>query len=139
VSTWFDLDACLEGLVKQIRGDAFILTDSSKWQLSPSHRYAEAAIVRFERAYAVLQERFGAAFLRRGGGGRHLHRGEDVSFVAETFLSAYLLIVVVPSERWHEPSIIEALDAAHATVSDLISSLPPIDGGDGAAARAQRP
>ena len=93
MSTWEELDNYLSQLLSEIGGTYYILTDTSKGQLSPNSRYREEIIDRFEESYQTLKSMFGDNFLKRGKAKRLLQPEGKNRFIAEPLLTAYLLII----------------------------------------------
>ena len=101
-------------------------------------RYMDA-LDRFKQHSAVLDSAVGADFVKRGPGKRYVHRSADLPFIAERFLSAYLLIIAFEhADVLDEGGAILALERARSAVTDMLETLPPDGGGDRALSNANR-
>lgn len=129
MSSWEELDGYLEDLARRLGGVAYLFADSGKLKLSPPGEQAPELMERFERACAIIRETFGADCLGRGTWRRLLHHEAGSSFVAEPVLLAYHLIVVFPSEYTADEWVFRVLDRARPILAEIVSGLPPIDGG----------
>jgi hypothetical protein len=99
-----------------------------------------ARIERFKPHSALLDEAIGVDFVRRGPGKRYVHREAALPFVAERFLSSYLLIIAFRDVGAVDAQgVVLALERARSVISDMLGDLPPDDGGDRAIAHSQRP
>jgi hypothetical protein len=88
----------------------------------------------------LLDEAVGVDFVRKGPGKRYVHREAAFPFVAERFLSSYLLIIAFGDVGAVDAQgVILALERARSVISDMLGDLPPDDGGDRAIAHSQRP
>jgi len=94
---------------------------------------------RFEQHAAVLERAVGVDFVRKGPGKRYLHRQADLPFIAERFLSSYVLIIGFRAAGDVDAQgVVLALERARATISDLLAGLPPDGGGHEAISNAMR-
>ena len=99
-----------------------------------------ARIEQFEPHAAALDEAVGVDFVRKGPGKRYVHREAALPFIAERYLSSYLLIIAFRDVGAVDAQgVILALERARAVISDMLEDLPPDDGGDRAIAHSQRP
>ena len=137
MASWEELDQYLAELCSELKGAAYILTDTSKGQLSPPKRYPDEIINRFEAAWQVLQGRFGKNFLRRGRARRVIRCSSKVRFIAEPLLNAYLFVVLL-FDPVNKSEIEKILDRARPAVERMIAGLSPLDGGGRRAAQIIR-
>jgi hypothetical protein len=94
---------------------------------------------RFEQHAAVLARAVGVDFAKKGPGNRYLHRHADLPFIAERFLSSYVLIIGFrEAADVDAQGVVLALERARATICDLLAGLPPDGGGHEALSNAMR-
>src|SRR5262245_32269210 len=94
---------------------------------------------RFKQHAAVLDDVVGIDFVRKGPGKRYVHRQANLPFIAERFLSSYLLIIAFRDvSAVDAQGVVLALERARATISDMLGSLPPDGGGYEAVSNAMR-
>lgn len=95
---------------------------------------------RFRPHSALLDEAVGVDFVRKGPGKRYVHREAARPFIAERFLSSYLLIIAFNDVGAVDAQgVVLTLERARSVISDLLGDLPPDHGGDRAIAHSQRP
>jgi len=93
----------------------------------------------FEQHAAVLGRTVGVDFVKKGPGKRYMHRQADLPFIAERFLSSYVLIIAFrEAADVDAQGVVLALERARATICDLLARLPPDGGGDEAISNAMR-
>ena len=98
-----------------------------------------ARIERFKPRFALLDEAVGVDFVRKGPGKRYVHREAALPFIAERYLSSYLLIIAFRDvDAVDAQGVVLALERARSVISDMLGDLPPDDGGDRAIAQSQR-
>jgi hypothetical protein len=129
VTSWDALDEKLRAINEELRGDGFMLTDSSLLQLSPPTKHSDLALRTFEAIFDLLEREFGEAFLRSGNGRRTIRDRGDPIFAAEVLLSGYLLIILLPRANQGELAVARVLARERSILAKMIESLPPIGGG----------
>ncbi len=101
-------------------------------------RYLDT-LERFKQHAAVLDAAVGAEFVKRGPGKRYVHRQADLPFIAERFLSSYLLIIAFGDpDLVDEGGAVLALERARSGICTMLEDLPPDNGGDRALSNANR-
>ncbi len=129
MSSWEQLDSFLEGLTRQLGGDAYLFAERGKLTLSPPNDLPENLMSRFERAFSAVAAAVGRESVRRGSWKRHFSHDEENWFVAEPVLGSYHLIVLFESDHTSDAWIVRGLDKARPALEALVSGLPPLDGG----------
>jgi hypothetical protein len=136
------LDAGLRRYVAERLGKDPSLSDATLRVLQ-ARAHASGGIAlnarRFEQHAAVLERAVGVDFVKKGPGKRHLHRQPDLPFIAERFLSSYLLIIAFrEAADVDAQGVVLALERARPTISDLLAGLPPDGGGHEAISNSMR-
>lgn len=139
---WIALEAYLDGLLRRVDGDAYVLLDWNGVPLLPWFENVHF-LEEFRRANEVLEATFGLDFLRRRAARQHLHEEPRFSFVAQPLLSAYLLILVFTDKfrRGGPPDLARVsweIDKSLVTLRELVRNLPPDSGGGGPGAAVQK-
>lgn len=124
---WSNLDDFLKRLVEQMNGDYYTLLDIGLNQLSPYGKFPPARKEVLQKAFTKLEYRWGNNFMRRGRNG-FAQSENDPIFVADSYRSAYLLIVILKSLDDLDHAS-DRLKSAHNQISEMIVRLPQLGGG----------
>jgi hypothetical protein len=127
------LHAFLDGLRTRLGGTAHYLTDNSTRQFSPWEELPEQALETFREVFIELETRYASGYLRGGSMTQTFGNAAGVRFVAEQLLGSYLLIILLPNEGAEDAWVGRVLDRERKALCDIITSLPPLDGGGGRA------
>jgi hypothetical protein len=135
------VEAIERWLREQRKGDAPAAEAAGVAELyaAPEVRTFFALLERSKQVAAALDAAVGADFVKRGPGKRYVHRQADLPFIAERFLSAYLLILAFSdAAAVDEGGAVFGLERARSVISALLEDLPPDGGGDRALSIAKR-
>lgn len=92
VRGWSELDDLLDSLSREVGAQAYVLTDSSTMQLSPTHRGERHLVDRLQAAWDDLERAFGPSFLRNGRARPRVVPGQ---YLAQPLCGAYLLVMLL--------------------------------------------
>ena len=107
-------------------------------EISRYLRYFDS-LERSKQCSPVLDAAVGADFVKRGPGKRYVHRQADLPFIAERFLSSYLLIIAFGAPAAvDQGGAVLALERARGVICAILEGLPPDGGGARALSSANR-